>query len=91
MGEKVGTIDWDYAQDSTLVIFIRGENQIAHNIFAFFVKCCLDEECTKSKAQSVISVFNTSLPARGTRLQQTKNRDNRHDRPHLTNPLVLPI
>lgn len=52
------------------------DENVAHNILAFFVKCCLDEERTKSKAQGVISVFNTSLPAWGARLQQTKNRDN---------------
>lgn len=48
-----------------------GANNIeTHNLFAVFVKGRFDEEGTQSKAQSVVSVSNTSLPAGGAGLQQ---------------------
>lgn len=38
-------------------------------LLAVFVECRLDKERSQSKAQSIISVADTSLPAWGTGLQ----------------------
>lgn len=40
-----------------------------HNLFAVFIECCLNKECSQSKAQSIVSVPNTGLPTWGTGLQ----------------------
>lgn len=47
-----------------------------HNLFAVLVEGCLDKDRTQSKAQSVIGVPNTSLPAGSAGLQQTNTSYN---------------
>lgn len=58
---------------SDLLVQLTPRSQInteTYNFFALFVERCLDEESSKSKAQSVVGVPDAGLPARGARLQK---------------------
>lgn len=49
-----------------------------HHVFAVFVECCLHKEGSQGKAQRVIGVHYTGLPAGGAGLQQTKSQWKKH-------------
>lgn len=55
----------------TLIISAGESRTVTHNVFAVFVERCLHKESSQSEAQSVVSVPDAGLPARGAGLQQT--------------------